>query len=290
MAGSVLVVGSINVDLVVRVPVLPAPGHTVSGGTFARHGGGKGANQAAAAAHAGAAVTLVGAVGDDDLGQRALVDLAAAGVDVSRVSVLSGVSTGLALIVVDERGENQIAVAPGANALLEPAGVESALVGYAPDADGVFLACFEAADAAILAGARVAARHGMRIVVNPAPARDLAPDLLAMAPILVPNEHEAEALTGEREAIDAARLLSGRTGAPVIVTLGADGALVFEPGAAPEAERLPAPIVDAVDTTGAGDAFCGALCASLAAGSSLREAAAAAVQAASLSVTSAGAR
>jgi ribokinase len=106
----------------------------------------------------------------------------------------------------------------------------------------------------------------------------------------VPNEHEAEALTGEREPMDAARLLSGRTGAPVIVTLGADGALVFEPGATPEAERLPAPVVDAVDTTGAGDAFCGALAAGLAAGNSLRDAAAAAIEAASLSVTSAGAR
>ncbi|MEP7158284.1 MAG: PfkB family carbohydrate kinase [Chloroflexota bacterium] len=299
--GNVLVVGSINVDLVIRVGELPAPGRTVSGGTFARHNGGKGANQAMAAARAGAAVTLVGAVGDDEFGRGALVDLSAAGVDVSRVSVLSGAATGLALIVVDENGENQIAVAPGANAVLDGAAVEAALADFAPDhapdepggqgePGGAFLANFEMRDEAIVAGARVAAAHGMRIVINPAPPRDVAPDLFALAPILVPNEHEAEALTGEREPLDAARLLSGRSGAPVIVTLGAAGCLLYEPGGTPEAERLPAPIVDAVDTTGAGDAFAGALAAGLASGSSLREAAAAAVEAASLSVTSACAR
>jgi ribokinase len=291
--GSVLVVGSINVDLVVRVRELPEAGHTVSGGTFARHNGGKGANQAVAAARAGAAVTLVGAVGDDEFGRGALVDLAAAGVDVSRVSTLSGHSTGLALIVVDEHGENQIAVAPGANAALDGAAVEAALSDFAPSPDepgGVFLANFEMRDEAIVAGARVAAALGMRILLNPAPVRDPSPELLALAPILVPNEHEAEALTGEREPMDAARLLSGRTGAPVIVTLGAAGCLLYEPVGTPEAERLPAPIVEALDTTGAGDAFCGALAAELAAGTPLREAAAAAVAAASESVTSAGAR
>lgn len=289
--GNVLVVGSINVDLVIRVRDLPASGQTVSGGTFARHNGGKGANQAVAAARAGAAVTLVGAVGDDEFGRGALVDLAGAGVDVSRISALSGVATGLALIVVDEPGENQIAVAPGANAALDGAAVEASLADYLPaEPGGAFLANFEMRDEAIVAGARVAAAHGMKIVINPAPPRDVAPDLLALAPILVPNEHEAEALTGEREALDAARLLSGRTGAPVIVTLGAAGCLLYEPAGTPEAERLSAPIVDAVDTTGAGDAFCGALAAELATGSSLREAAIAAVQAASLSVTSVGAR
>lgn len=289
--GEVLVIGSINVDLVVRVRGLPAAGQTVSGGTFARHFGGKGANQAVGAARAGAAVTMIGAVGDDEFGRAALVDLAAAGVDVSRISALAGVATGLALIVVDERGENQIAVAPGANAAVNGVAVDAAMSGYAPaEAGGILLANFEIADEALVAGARAALAHGMSVVINPAPSRDPSPDLLALAPILVPNEHEAEALTGEREPMDAARLLSGRTGAPVIVTLGAAGALVYEPGGTPEAERLPAPIVDAVDTTGAGDSFCGALAAGLAGGCSLREAAIAAVQAASESVTSAGAR
>lgn len=293
MAGpcSVLICGSINVDLVVRVAELPAPGRTVSGGAFASHSGGKGANQAVAAARQGAHVALVGAVGDDELGRGALVDLERAGVDVSRVVVVPGTATGLALIVVDERGENQIAVAPGANAALSADAVAAALAGYEPADGGCFLAGFEIPDEAIIAGARAAAAHGMTIVVNPAPARALHPELLALKPIVVPNEHEAEALTGEREPINAARLISGRTAAPTIVTLGAAGALFYDPGTTPDTvERLPAPVVEALDTTGAGDAFVGALAAQLAVGSPLREAAAAAVQAASESVTQPGAR
>ena len=286
-AGDVLVVGSINVDLVVRVARLPATGETVSGGTFAQHHGGKGANQAVAAARMGATVTLVGAVGDDEFGRAALVDLAAEGVDVSRVKVLSGLPTGVAVIVVDERGENHIAVASGANAALDGEMVEAALTGYQPRPDGLLLANFEVSDDAIAAAVRFAAGRGLRVLVNPAPARELPPELLEMSAVLLPNEHEAEALTGEHKPLEAARLLAARTGAPVIVTLGPGGALVVGDEGT---ERLPAPAVEVVDTTGAGDAFAGALAAELAAGSSLLEAARVAVRAASLSVTAAGAR
>jgi ribokinase len=287
-AGEVLVVGSINIDLVVRAAQLPAPGQSVSGGVFAQHQGGKGANQAVAAARAGATVTMVGAVGHDEYGRSALADLGGAGVDVSRVAVMGGQPTGLALIAVDERGANQIVVAPGANAALGAAAVERALSGFEPRPGGVAVLSFELGDEAILAAARYAAQRGLRLLVNPAPARELPAGLVALAPLTVPNEGEAATLTGQGNPRAAALALAALTNAPVIVTMGAQGALVSQPGGAQE--LVPAPQVEVVDTTGAGDAFVGALAAHLAAGKPLREAALAAVQAASRSVTSAGAR
>ncbi len=282
-----LVVGSVNVDLVVRTERLPAPGETVTTGTFAQHPGGKGGNQAVAAARLGAHVTFVGAVGNDELGRAALADLQAEGVGVSGLRV-AGVATGVALIVVDHAGQNQIAVASGANASVDSALVEEALSDDTMmQAGGVFLANFEIADEAVLAGARMAADAGMIIVINPAPARELPATLLALGPILVPNEGEAQALTGEIEPLNAARVLAARSGAPVVVTLGAQGAVVVDKG---DAETVPAPLVEAVDTTGAGDTFAGAMAAGLAAGSPLIEAVRLAVRAASLSVTVCGAR
>jgi len=240
-----------------------------------------------AAARLGEDVTFVGAVGAGDFGDAALADLAAEDVGVSRCSRLEDAATGAALIVVDERGENQITVAPGANARVDGAFVEAALAGFEPPAGGVFLVNFEIGDEALLAGARFAAAHGMRVVVNPAPAREIPAELLSLAPILLPNEHEAHALTTEREPAVAARVLAEWTGAPVIVTLGADGALLVH---ADGVAHLPAPAVEVVDTTGAGDCFAGALAAGLAAGQELLEAARDAVHAASQSVTAAGAR
>lgn len=288
--GEVLVVGSINVDLVVRAAQLPAPGQTVTGGVFAQHQGGKGANQAVAAARAGAQVTMAGAVGDDEYGRSALADLEGAGVDVSRIAVMNGESTGLALIAVDERGANQIVVAPGANAALGAAAIDEALATYQPRPDSVAVLSFELGDDAIMAAAGYAASRGMRLLVNPAPARALPQPLLALSPIVLPNEGEATTLTGQSDPHAAALALAAQTGAPVIVTLGAAGALLHDPGRSRDTERLPAPTVQVVDTTGAGDAFVGALAAHLAAGKSLREAVAAAIEAASKSVTSAGAR
>ncbi|MGI8929234.1 MAG: ribokinase [Candidatus Limnocylindrales bacterium] len=285
--GRVLVVGSVNTDLVVRVPRLPSAGETVTGGTFAQHQGGKGANQAVAAARLGAHVTFVGAVGDDEFGRVALAELQTEGVGISG-SQVAGVSTGVALIVVDESGENQIAVASGANTLVDATLVEEALSdGSMTVAGGVYLANFEIADDALLAGARIAAEASMRIVINPAPAHELPATLLALRPILVPNEGEAHALTGEKEPLNAARFLSARSGAAVAVTLGPQGAVVVYDG---EVEHVPAPLMEAVDTTGAGDTFCGALAAELAAGSTLIAAVRFAVHAASLSVTFRGAR
>jgi ribokinase len=283
----VLVVGSVNVDLVVQVERLPGPGETVTGGTFARHHGGKGANQAVAAARLGAAVAFVGAIGDDDDGRAALADLRAEGVDVSGVSILAGVPTGAAVIVVDRHGENQIAVASGANGALDGAMVGAALAGIEVRRGGAWLANLEIGDEALLAGARWASRRGMLLIVNPAPARPLPSELVAMHPLLVANRREAEVLSEEGKAESAARRLAERTGAAVIITLGPDGALLYQ---AETVERVAVPPVDAVDTTGAGDTFAGALAAQLAAGADLAEAVQLAVAAAAMSVTQSGAR
>ncbi len=282
-----LVVGSINVDLVVSVDRLPRPGETVTGGEFARHQGGKGANQAVAAARAGARVSFVGAVGDDDEGRAALNELRREGVDTGGIATLAGSHTGVALIVVDGTGENQIAVASGANAHVDGALVERALGDADLVSQRVLLINFEIPDEALLGAARHGAGHGMRVVLNPAPARPLPDELLALEPILLANAGEAAALTGERDPAASAERLSAMTGRPAIVTLGERGALLNVEG---ETQLLPAPAVTAVDTTGAGDAFTGALAAELARGTAIEQAARFGVVAASLSVTRRGAR
>ena len=257
----VIVVGSINTDLVVVAERLPAPGETVSGGRFAQHGGGKGANAAVAAARLGAAVTMVGAVGGDAFGDEALALLRNEGVDTGRVA-RADAPTGVALINVDAQGENQIAVASGANAEVEPAAVERAVGAAGP---GVVLTNHEVPLAARLAAARA-----------------------ALGPILTPNAGEAAELTGKRDPEAAASALTARTGAPVIVTLGPQGALCARKVS--DTFLAPAPTLTPVDTTGAGDAFNGALAVALAEGRDLRAAVAFAVAAAALSTRAEGAR
>ena len=276
-APRVVVVGSINVDLVVAVSRLPRAGETVAGGRFARHGGGKGANQAVAAARLGASVAFVGAVGDDEMGDEAVRALASEGIDVSGVSRLED-PTGVALIVVDSAGENQIAVASGANAALIVRDLDLS-------GEGVMLLNHEIAPSVVEGAARLAAGAGWRVVLNPAPARALTDAPIAA---LTPNASEAAELTGCDDPADAARALLAQTGAAVLITLGGDGALLLAPDGAPE--RLPATRVDVVDTTGAGDTVNGALAAELAACRPLRDAALFALRAAALSTTAAGAR
>jgi ribokinase len=287
VSGTVLVVGSVNADLVVAVERLPQPGETVTGGRFSRHGGGKGANQAVAAARAGARVRFVGAVGDDDLGDAALRQLADEGIDVTGVVRLAGEPTGVALISVDERGRNQITVASGANARVDARVVEAALKDSPPAAGDVCLLSFEIPDDALIAAARAASAAGARVVLNPAPARSLVAELAAAGPVLTPNAIEAATLGGADDPADAARALTALTGAPVVVTVGEEGAIV---ATGDRLLRIPSPPVEVVDTTGAGDTFSGVLAAALAEGLDLEAAARRAVMAASASVRARGAR
>ena len=296
----VIVVGAINVDLVVAAPRLPGPGETVVGPGLERHGGGKGANAAVAAARAGARVRLVGAVGNDDTGAAALAELRQQGVGVDDVAVLDGQSTGVALIVVDPRGENQIAVAAGANAAVSAGHVRAALAGTLAKA-GCVLVSTEIPGDAVAAAVRAASDAGVRCVLNPAPVIPAVLDLLDLAPLLTPNAGELGELAtalGAAAPPDSAdvpgvaayqaRAVMARTAAAVVVTLGSDGALIVSPGAQSE-HVLPRP-ADVRDTTGAGDTFNGVLAARLAAGDALGLAVLTATGAASLSVAHAGAR
>jgi ribokinase len=288
-AGWVIVVGSINVDLTVQVEHLPRPGETVANGILSRAGGGKSANQACAAARFGAHARFVGAVGDDEMAEQALTSLEVEGIDVSGVAHLAGTPTAVALIMVDPRGENQIAVASGASGVLDGPTVRHALAAIDPPAGSVVLTGFEVADGPVVAAAEWAAEHDLTLVVNPGPARPLLPELLAARPILTPNETEARQLTGEHDPERAAAVLMALTGAPVVVTLGAAGALVLEPGH-DTVEVARAPMVETIDTTGAGDTLSGVLAACLAAGAPIRGALSWAVTAAALSTTGVGAR
>jgi len=279
----VVVVGSINVDLVVTADHLPRPGETVLGGRYARHFGGKGANQAVAAARAGASVIMVGAVGPDRFGDESLEALASEGVDVSRVRRVDQ-PTGVAIIAVAADGENQIVVAQGANAAVSTN--DAALAGLS-EGGGVVLTCLEIPMETVVAAVSTAARLGMAAVVNPAPGQQLPAELLAHGPILTPNEAEllaATATSGADEAIDDL----ARAGATaVVVTRGASGALLADSS---QRIEFPARAARVVDATGAGDTFSGVLAAWLADGQPLPAATAAATAAAGLSVSRPGAR
>jgi ribokinase len=283
MAGRVLVVGSINVDLVVDAARLPAAGETILGGSFGQHQGGKGANQAVAAARAGAAVSMVGAVGEDVLGAEAKAALAAEGIDIDGV-VTRPAPTGVALIVVDAAGENQIVVASGANALITP----EDLPADALETADIVLTGFEVPLPTVEAAVRRAREVGITVIVNAAPAMALPAALEASRVILVLNEHELTAVSGVGPAGGAPEVLAARIGGPVVVTRGDAGAIL-----ARGTEQTPIPGFAAeavVDTTGAGDAFTGVLAAWLAAGRPLEEAILAGMAAGSLSVGHAGAR
>ncbi|WP_152190825.1 ribokinase [Georgenia satyanarayanai] len=282
-AGRVVVVGSANVDLVVPVPRHPAGGETVLGGTLERHPGGKGANQAVAAARAGGAdTTFVGALGEDESGELLHASLAGAGVRTDLVARVAE-PTGTALISVDPGGENTIIVAPGANSLVA-VGPEQA--GRLAEAD-VVLAQLEIPLAAILAAA-AARRAGALLVLNAAPSRELPEEVWSAVDVLVVNEHEAADLSGGgAEPVDLARALLARVPA-VVVTLGGAGSLVAERDGEPV--HVPAFPVAPVDTTGAGDTFCGVLAAALAGGAPLTDAARLAAAAGALATTAPGAQ
>lgn len=289
MSATVAVLGAVNVDLVVTGPLLPRPGETVTGGTFSRHHGGKGGNQAVAAARALGAdgsVVMLGCVGEDELGQRAIDALRRERVDVSAIHTSAEAPTGVALIVVDAAGENQIAVAPGANLSLDPDHVRRELVQARPD---IVLVSLEASRAATLAVAEWCRSRDVPLLVNPAPVQPWAAELLGLATYLTPNRHELAALVGgvTGTGSQARDLTDTHPGLTIVVTLGPDGALIVT---AETREKVPAPSVEAVDTTGAGDCFNGVLAASLAEGSDMSSSVRRAVAAAAMSVAVRGAR
>jgi ribokinase len=272
----IVVIGSANVDLVVRCARLPAAGETVHGHSFATLPGGKGAHQAVAAARLGAAVRFVGCVGDDAFGAIAHAALAAEGIDLTGLRRVSGTPTGVALIAVDDAGRNTITLAAGANACVGVADVDAA-----PIAGAALVVCQLEVPVEVVAHAAARARGaGVPFLLNPAPASALPPTLLAQVDLLVPNETEAALLGGDASAL---RALGPRT---VIVTLGERGVAV---ATAEGGWAEPAPRAHAVDTTGAGDAFVGALAAALVEGQPLRAAVGFAQRAAAISVTRPGA-
>ncbi len=302
MSGRVVVVGSVNVDLVVRAARLPVPGETVTGGVFEQHHGGKGANQAVAAARLGRPTLFVGAVGADAFGREALAALAAAGVDTSAVAVIPDAATGVAAILVDDEGENLIAVASGANGLVDIAAVRAAFRRLGSLEGDVVLVSHEIPTRTARAALEIARSEGGRTILNPAPAAGLDRSTFGLADIITPNRNEAALLAGIDRASPpsdyapvARRLLDGGPDGPgvreaVVVTLGGAGALLLTADAPAKPVILPPYRVEPIDTTGAGDAFVGALAAALAEGRDLSGALRRALVAGALATTKPGAR
>jgi ribokinase len=294
MKGRLLVIGALNVDLVIAAPKLPAPGETVVGPDLQRHGGGKGGNAAVAAVRSGADVRYVGAVGNADLGIGALAELRAEGIDLTDVVIKPECATGAALIVVDPSGENQIAVAAGANGSVTPEDV-SAAVARASGWAGCVLVSTEISASAVTAAVESATSQGLLCVLNPAPVVPGLRELLDLAPIITPNSSELRDFyrllgeSGNPPVEVMAASVAAHSRAFVVVTMGGDGVLVCDPDGS--STRVPAGSARrVVDTTGAGDTFNGVFAASLAAGEPVISAARRGVAAATLSVESTGAR
>jgi ribokinase len=287
--GKIVVVGSSNTDMIVRTARIPGPGETVLGGRFLMAGGGKGANQAVAAARAGGDVTFIARIGNDMFGRRAVQGFRKDGIHVEFVKKDMSAASGVALIVVDVRGENCITVASGANARLSPADVRAAAKSIA-SAD-ILLMQLEIPMETVTLAAAIAAKHGVPVILNPAPARSLPRALLKNITYLTPNEPEAALLArvscGRRADLQkTAGLLAKKVGS-VISTMGAKGSFI---ATAHSGEFVPAFCVKAVDTTAAGDVFNGCLAVALAEGNDPRKAVRFASAAAAISVTRWGAQ
>ena len=286
----IVVLGSTNTDMVVKSARIPAPGETILGGRFLMNPGGKGANQAVAAARLGGDVVFIAKVGDDLFGREARSLFAKEGIRTDYVFTDPNEPSGVALIMVDDKGENCIAVASGANGLLSPADLAPAR--SVIERAGLLLMQLETPVETVLCAAQWAAAKGVPVVLNPAPACRLPDELFACLGMITPNETEAELLTGikvhdDASAEAAARALCAKGVKRVVVTLGAKGAFVYADG---RGARVPAFKVEAVDTTAAGDVFNGALAVALTEDRPLAAAVSFAAKAASISVTRMGAQ
>ena len=289
-AGNLVVLGSINADHILNLESFPAPGETVTGNQYQVAFGGKGANQAVAAGRSGANIAFIACTGDDDTGERVRKQLESDNIDIAPVSVVAGESTGVALIFVNAEGENVIGIHAGANAALTTERVEAqrAIIGGAE----ALLMQLESPVESVLAAAKIAHENHTTVVLNPAPARVLSDELLALVDIITPNETEAEKLTGIRvenddDAARAARALHDKGIGTVIITLGSRGVWASVNG---EGRRVPGFKVKAIDTIAAGDTFNGALVTALLEGKRMDDAIRFAHAAAAIAVTRKGAQ
>ena len=287
---SIVIIGSSNTDMVIKSPHLPAPGETILGGTFFMNAGGKGANQAVAAARLGGQVSLIAKVGKDIFGKQAIQLFKKEGIDVSSVLKDRNLPSGIALITVDDRAENCIVVASGANAALTPANIKKFREKI--ESASIVLMQLETPLNTIAYAASVAFKKAIKVILNPAPACPLHDELLRTISIITPNEKEAEMLTGIivndiPSAEQAALALYNKGIETVIITLGAKGALLYHEH---KFSLIETPKVEAVDTTAAGDVFNGALAVALSEGITMNEAVSFACRAASISVTRLGAQ
>jgi len=291
MKANVVVVGSVNMDVVVKVPHLPLPGETLTGENFEMIPGGKGANQAVAATRLGANVVMIGCVGDDPFARRLREALAREGISTEYICSVSGITSGMALITLDENGQNTIVLSPGANMHVSPDRVKAA--GHLVQECDVLLLQLEVPLETVGVAARMARSFNRRVILNPAPAKDVGPELLRLVDYLVPNEIEAATLTGVevRNTVSAERAAAALQqmcgGAVVVLTMGSRGALMLQDE---KPTWVPAPSVVVVDTTAAGDAFVAAMAVALAQGKSDLDAVRWGCAAGSLAVTKLGAQ
>lgn len=286
----VVVIGSSNIDMVVRCSELPLPGQTILGSDFAMNPGGKGANQAVAAAKLGATTQLIARLGNDVFAQASCGSFKDTGLGTDFLVRDNDAASGVALIYVDEQGENQIVVAPGANKLLTPADVDNALPVICQAK--VMILQLEIPLKTVIHAAKIAHQNGTKVVLNPAPVRTLPAELLANTDIIIANEIETQILTGADEigmhtAVKACKPLLDAGVETVIMTLGGHGALVTNKNGA---TRVPGFKIKAVDTTSAGDTFAGAIACALSEGQSLEDAVLFANAAAALTATKVGAQ
>ena len=281
----VVVIGSSNTDMTIKAERLPKPGETILGGIFVMGPGGKGANQAVAARRLGADVSFICKVGHDIFGDNAIEGYRKEGIDTSRI-LRSDKASGTALILVDAKAENCIAVAPGANGDLTPEDIDS--VADVIRSAGYLILQLEIPVESVLRAARIAHEAGVYVILNPAPACPLPRELFSYVSLITPNQTESALLTGIEDNLDAAvdKLLEMGV-KDVVVTLGSKGSMVVTGG---ERTLVPSLKVEAVDTTAAGDTFCGALCVALSEGRSLVQAAQFATKASALTVQKMGAQ